>query len=386
MKQIQTLHLVGLAVFMCTASPAFAATVTYVGQEDDVRDLRTTTVAKAFDPDGDDVYGEDGYVFYAVDDPPFTNGTLFTGGDPLTLDPSPFVTLSSIPPYLDLTSNGQDFAVAGFDYPVWDRIGDPPGAAVADVEGGLALNNNVSQGTEASVLDITVVGALPPAGVRIGVYLLFSRNDFIASARLDSATGTTAATPTTSVAHFFDLTAATVGETVTLYLTASALALNPNVSYVGLTFDAIPLAASLAVTKTASPTELPEPGGAVTFTVRVDNTGAADVELTGLVDDVHGDLDGQGTCSVPQTLSVGGFYECSFSALVSGAAGDIETDTVTADGTAPGGPVSSEGSATVTITEAVAATEVPTLSPALLLLLAVALGGIGALVLRRLGG
>jgi hypothetical protein len=70
---------------------------------------------------------------------------------------------------------------------------------------------------------------------------------------------------------------------------------------------------SLAVTKTAAPETLPEPGGLVTFTVEVENLSAEAVTLTRLVDDVHGDLDDQGTCTVPQALSVGESYTCAFS-------------------------------------------------------------------------
>jgi hypothetical protein len=71
----------------------------------------------------------------------------------------------------------------------------------------------------------------------------------------------------------------------------------------------------------------------VTFMVRVDNTGAADgVTLTGLTSDVHGDLNGQGSCAVPQSIAAGSFYECSFTALVSGVKGEVKTAVVMASG------------------------------------------------------
>jgi LPXTG-site transpeptidase (sortase) family protein len=111
------------------------------------------------------------------------------------------------------------------------------------------------------------------------------------------------------------------------------------------------VASAIAVTKTASQTSLPVPGGSVDFTVRVDNTSPVDsVTITSLTDSVHGDLDGQGTCSVPQAIIAGGFYQCVFSASVSGSAGDSETDTVTASGTDDdGNAVSDSDSTTVTI-------------------------------------
>src|SRR4030095_3470833 len=82
------------------------------------------------------------------------------------------------------------------------------------------------------------------------------------------------------------------------------------------------LPSSIAVTKTASPTSVNEPGGSVSFTVRLDNSSAVDsVTIATLNDNVHGDLNGQGTCAIPQTIAAGGFYQCSFTASVNGDAG-----------------------------------------------------------------
>jgi LPXTG-site transpeptidase (sortase) family protein len=119
------------------------------------------------------------------------------------------------------------------------------------------------------------------------------------------------------------------------------------------TVDISDVASSILVTKTAAPTSLPEPGGTVDFTVRVDNTSAVDaVTIDSLIDDVHGDLNGQGTCSVPQVIAVDGFYECTFSASVTGTPGYSETDTATASGTDDDGvAVSEDDDATVTIVD-----------------------------------
>jgi uncharacterized repeat protein (TIGR01451 family) len=114
------------------------------------------------------------------------------------------------------------------------------------------------------------------------------------------------------------------------------------------TVDVLP---TITVDKTASPTSLPEPGGVATFTVRVNNTSAEAVTLTALVDDVHGDLHGQGDCATGGSIAAGSYYECSFSATVSGNAGDSETDTVTATASDDeSNPASAQDSATVTIT------------------------------------
>jgi LruC domain-containing protein len=114
-----------------------------------------------------------------------------------------------------------------------------------------------------------------------------------------------------------------------------------------------PLDPLIEVVKTADPVEVPEPGAEVTFTVEVSNLSnpSDPVTITSLVDDIYGDLDGQGTCEVPFTLLPGETYTCQFTALVQGDPGDSETDTVTATGTDDDGtPVSDSDDATVTIT------------------------------------
>src|SRR5918995_945411 len=113
---------------------------------------------------------------------------------------------------------------------------------------------------------------------------------------------------------------------------------------------------SIAVTKTATPTTLPEPGGNATFNVKIDNTSASDsVTISSLVDDVYGNLDGKGTCDVPQTIAAGQSYSCSFSGAVSGNAGSSHKDVVTASGTDDdGNPVSDDDDAVVTITDVAA--------------------------------
>ena len=111
---------------------------------------------------------------------------------------------------------------------------------------------------------------------------------------------------------------------------------------------------SMVLTKTADPTNLPEPGGPVNFTVIITNTSPADeITIDTLMDDVHGDLNGQGTCSVPQTLAVGASYTCSFTADVTGNAGYVETDVVTAEATDDdGSDLSANDDADVFITDA----------------------------------
>jgi uncharacterized repeat protein (TIGR01451 family) len=119
-------------------------------------------------------------------------------------------------------------------------------------------------------------------------------------------------------------------------------------------------ASSIVVTKTATPTSLPEPGGSATFDVKVENTSAVDsVTISSLSDDVYGNLDGKGSCDVPQTIAAGGSYSCSFSGAVSGNAGSSHTDVVTASGTDDdGNQLSDHDDATVTITDVAASIQV----------------------------
>jgi hypothetical protein len=87
----------------------------------------------------------------------------------------------------------------------------------------------------------------------------------------------------------------------------------------------------IRVVKTATPLSRPEPGGTFSFEVAVTNTSAVPLTLTELVDDVHGDLGGQGTCTdaIGTTLGSGDSYTCAFAAELSGNAGTTETDVVT---------------------------------------------------------
>lgn len=86
----------------------------------------------------------------------------------------------------------------------------------------------------------------------------------------------------------------------------------------------------ITVTKSASPTSRPVPGGSFTFNVSVHNDSSGAVTLTSLVDDVYGDLDGEGTCATGGAIAAGATYACSFSRTFTGAAGAHQTDTVTA--------------------------------------------------------
>jgi uncharacterized repeat protein (TIGR01451 family) len=83
------------------------------------------------------------------------------------------------------------------------------------------------------------------------------------------------------------------------------------------------------------------------------------VTITSLVDDPDGagpaepvDLDGMGSCDVPQVIQPGDTYTCKFTRTVSGNAGDLKTDVVTASGHDDDGhEVSDDDDATVRLTD-----------------------------------
>ena len=121
--------------------------------------------------------------------------------------------------------------------------------------------------------------------------------------------------------------------------------------------------ATLTVTKTASPTSVPETGQTVTYTVQVTNDASfVSVTITTIDDDVYGDLTDatnalvtSNTCPtlVGTVLAPGGNASCTFQVFTSGNAGASITDTVDLCGTQSGNgnTVCDDDDATVTITD-----------------------------------
>lgn len=138
--------------------------------------------------------------------------------------------------------------------------------------------------------------------------------------------------------------------------------------------DVVP---EITVSKTASPENVLEPGGLVTFQVTVSNTSIASsdpVTIDTLNDErpspggTVSSLQGMGDCSIPQTIPAGDSYSCSFTAMISGNSGDSETDLVSAAGSDDdGNAVSGSDDATVTVNDVASAIELlKTVSPEVL--------------------
>ena len=108
----------------------------------------------------------------------------------------------------------------------------------------------------------------------------------------------------------------------------------------------------ISVTKTANPTSVPETGGNVVFTFVVTNNSSEPFILNSLTDDRFGDLDGQGTCDVPQTIAAGGTYTCAVTKSLASDTLTAHINWVTASGVdEQGNPDSATDDATVTFTD-----------------------------------
>ena len=132
-----------------------------------------------------------------------------------------------------------------------------------------------------------------------------------------------------------------------------------------VTIDFLP---NIEVTKTASPTSVVETGGSVTFTFSVKNKAPENFILSSLVDDTYGDLNGQGTCAVPQTIAAGATYSCTLTKTLSSDNLITHVDVLTATGRDPeGNPGSGSDDATVTFTDVLpSVTVTKTASPSVL--------------------
>ena len=115
---------------------------------------------------------------------------------------------------------------------------------------------------------------------------------------------------------------------VTARATDSAGVLTTDDDDATVTFDDV--APAIRITKTASPTHVPDTGGNVTFTFLVENIGQEDVTLNRLVDTKFGNLAGKGTCAVPQTILIGGSYSCTYTVSLASASLTPHTNMVTA--------------------------------------------------------
>lgn len=99
-----------------------------------------------------------------------------------------------------------------------------------------------------------------------------------------------------------------------------------------VTIDYLP---KIDVSKEANVASVPESGDSVTYTVSVRNDAVEGFTLNSLIDDKFGDLNGVGTCAVPQTIASGAAYTCTFTKTLKSDVLIPHVNTVTAAGVDP---------------------------------------------------
>ena len=89
---------------------------------------------------------------------------------------------------------------------------------------------------------------------------------------------------------------------------------------------------SIVLTLTAVPVSVTEPGANVDFDVQIENTGQVSVTITSLSEDVIGNLDGLGNCSLPIVVDPDQTASCQYTTMISGSGGQQITRSVSAIG------------------------------------------------------
>ena len=91
--------------------------------------------------------------------------------------------------------------------------------------------------------------------------------------------------------------------------------------------------ATMAISLTPDPSTIPAPIGQVNFTVSIENLSLVDsITIESLSDSVLGDLNNQGSCSIPQQLQASDSYTCEYVQIVSGKFSESKSFTLTANG------------------------------------------------------
>lgn len=89
----------------------------------------------------------------------------------------------------------------------------------------------------------------------------------------------------------------------------------------------------ISVANLSKPQQIEEPGGEITYTVKLRNHSESNAELSELESSTAGTLSGKGNCELPQEIPAnGGMYSCSYVVDVTGGPGDIITNIISAVG------------------------------------------------------
>lgn len=118
---------------------------------------------------------------------------------------------------------------------------------------------------------------------------------------------------------------------VTNLITAEATVASISISNVDSAIVVVGENSPVSLDLVATPDKLVSPGGEVTLSVTVSNRTESAITMTALTDSIVGDLNGKGSCVLPQTISAGDGYDCAYVVTVTDKApGDVITHKVTA--------------------------------------------------------
>lgn len=229
--RIATRVIAAVASALLTAG-AHAAVITPIGSDGPMIDYRETDVAKAWDVDGDDTYGTDGYAFYLT-----APWETTTSGNQV-----------SLPAYV---SGITDYTTTGLNNTggAYGKGDDPTQTVDADIPGlyyGIRGFNSRTVGQTYSMFDFTLSSnpADIPDTFRIGVGVTGA--NIVPTAFTLNGVSIPVANSSYSQGmtfYFFDVDDASAGETLSLSGTAgwSAMYLN------GFVFDQVPEPATMAL-------------------------------------------------------------------------------------------------------------------------------------------
>lgn len=197
---------------------------------------RSPSVVKPLDPDGDNIYGTDGYLMFQTG----------YSGDKHVVRPNVFAQASdALPRYVTVQAAG---ATASLAATAFAMINDPTEPS-SDMLSGVAIIAGVPLGTEASMFRL-VFRNPPSKGVRIGVMLnnAVDRNPSSIRLSLDGNPTITASHRTAvgvrgqACYFFFDVTEFSGGTILTLHVTEDTTDKNNTgeVRIGGFTFDSLP--------------------------------------------------------------------------------------------------------------------------------------------------
>jgi hypothetical protein len=219
-------------------STCSAAIITFTGADPNVVDWRNPSVAKPLDPNGDNIYGTDGYVMFTAVPSGLsatlnrTSGNPFTFGQPI----GAVRTLVQQPVYVSAFT-----PTSGFNFvqtsPTFTSI-DNPTAPGTVMQSGVGSENG--QASQSTLFSFTVNNNLPTTFV---VGLFFNNSNLISGVPglnqvgiIDTATGIgPSLQPRTGLeALFFSINGATPGEQFSVVATGPP---NADWDIMGITFD-----------------------------------------------------------------------------------------------------------------------------------------------------